>query len=198
MNAFLRVEPVVLVGRAIRLEPLALKHAEGLMAEATPDLFEYLFDRPEPWTVEGFRDYIDAIPRLPSRLPFAIIDLGSGKVVGTTSYFDIRPEHLGLEIGHTWIGPRYQSTHVNPESKYLLLRHAFEVLGCVRVQMKTDLRNERSQSAMAKLGARREGLLRRHMVRPDGYVRDTVLFSITDIEWPDVRVGLERRLGWRE
>lgn len=196
MTSPLHVEPVVLEGRSVRLEPLEATHAEGLMLAATPELFEYLFDRPEPWTVDGFRTYIQAIPRLPARLPFAIVDLESGSAIGTTSYFDIRPEHLGLEIGYTWIGPQWQGGRVNPESKYLLLRHAFETLGCVRVQLKTDLRNLQSQRAMAKLGAQREGVLRRHMVRPDGYVRDTVLFSITDLEWPEVRAALERRLRW--
>ncbi|HRI42923.1 MAG TPA: GNAT family protein [Fimbriimonadaceae bacterium] len=196
MTSPLRLEPVVLEGRSIRLEPLAAVHAQGLMEAATPELFEYLFDRPDPWTIEGFRAYVEAIPRLPARLPFAMVDIGVGRAIGTTSYFDIRSEHLGLEIGYTWIGARHQGTHVNPESKYLLLRHAFEILGCVRVQLKTDMRNLRSQRAMAKLGARREGVLRRHMVRPDGYVRDTVLFSITDEEWPEVRSTLEARLGW--
>lgn len=197
MNSGLRVEPVVLEGRTLRLEPLEARHAEGLLEVADPVIFDYLFDYPDPWTLDGFRAYIDAIPRLPARLAFAIVDLHRGKAIGTTSYFDIRTEHLGLEIGYTWIGTAHQGTHVNPESKYLLLRHAFEVLGCVRVQLKTDLRNLQSQRAMEKLGARREGVLRRHMVRPDGYVRDTVLFAITDLDWPEVRSALEERLGWR-
>jgi RimJ/RimL family protein N-acetyltransferase len=116
--------------------------------------------------------------------------------VGTTSYFDIRPEHRGLEIGYTWLGKAYQGTHINPENKYLLLRHAFETLGAIRVQLKTDRRNLQSQAAIAKLGAKLEGTLRKHSIMEDGYIRDAVMFSVIDLEWPEVKAGLERRLGY--
>ncbi len=113
-----------------------------------------------------------------------------------TSYLDIRPQDRALEIGFTWVAKPYQATAVNPECKYLLLRHAFEEQGAVRVQLKTDLRNLQSQAAIAKLGAVREGVLRKHMVMPDGHVRDTVMYSVTNDEWPAVRRRLEERLGY--
>jgi RimJ/RimL family protein N-acetyltransferase len=130
------------------------------------------------------------------RLPFAIVLRETGQPVGSTSYFDIRPAHRGLEIGYTWYAQAYQGTHINPENKYLLLRHAFETLGAVRVQLKTDKRNLRSQHAIAKLGAKLEGTLRKHTILENGYIRDTVMFSITDDEWPEVKAGLEARLGY--
>jgi RimJ/RimL family protein N-acetyltransferase len=108
---------------------------------------------------------------------------------------DIRPKHMGLEIGTTWIGRAHQGTKVNPESKLLLLAHAFERLGCERVQLKTDGRNLQSQHAIEKLGAVKEGVLRKHMIMPDGFVRDTVMYSIVAAEWPDVKRGLEARLA---
>jgi RimJ/RimL family protein N-acetyltransferase len=120
----------------------------------------------------------------------------TGQSVGVTCYMDIRPAHRGLEIGSTWIARPYQGTRVNPESKYLLLRHAFENLGAVRVQLKTDGRNRQSQAAIAKLGAQREGVLRKHLILQDGYIRDTVMFSIIAEEWPAVKAGLETRLGY--
>ncbi len=109
---------------------------------------------------------------------------------------DVRPAHRGLEIGYTWIARAYQGTRVNPECKYLLLRHAFEKLGAIRVQLKTDGRNLQSQHAIEKLGAVKEGVLRKHLILPDGYVRDTVMYSITDSEWPHVKSRLEARLGY--
>jgi len=133
----------------------------------------------------------------------AVDDLGrdgaflgaTGEPIGSTSYLDIRPQHRGLEIGRTWIGKRWQGTVVNPESKYLLLRHAFESLGAVRVQFKTDANNIRSQRAIEKLGARREGVLRRYQVRSNGCHRDSVMYSIIDEEWPEVKARLEARLA---
>ena len=113
-----------------------------------------------------------------------------------TSYLDIRPRDLGVEIGFTWIAASCQRTAVNPESKYLLLRHAFDDQKAQRVQLKTDLRNVQSQKALEKLGAVREGVLRKHMMRPDGHLRDTVMYSIIAEEWPQVCAGLEARLGY--
>ncbi|HYG64117.1 MAG TPA: GNAT family protein, partial [Thermoanaerobaculia bacterium] len=119
----------------------------------------------------------------------------TGEPVGCSAYLEIRPAHRGLEIGRTWIARRWQGTRVNPESKYVLLRHAFEALGAVRVQFKTDFNNLHSQRAIEKLGARREGVLRRYQMRANGSFRDTVMYSITDGEWPEVRAGLEARLA---
>jgi RimJ/RimL family protein N-acetyltransferase len=125
-------------------------------------------------------------------LPFVIFDRETGQIVGTTRYADISPEHRSLEIGWTWYHPSVWRSRVNTECKYLLLRHGFETLGTVRIQLKTDLRNERSQKAITRLGAVREGVLRNHRIMKDGYVRHTVMFSIMDSEWPDVKQRLEQ------
>ena len=127
-------------------------------------------------------------------LPFAVIHLESGKAIGCTRYLEIHPEHRNLEIGGTWYGAPYQGTGVNTEAKYLLLHHAFEILGCIRVQLKTDLRNVRSQRAIERIGAQKEGILRDHMILPDGTIRSSVYYSILKTEWPDVKAMLEERL----
>lgn len=192
----MQIEPVSLEGRTIRLEPLERTHADGLLKAADPDIFRLLTGAPKTWDVPGFEGYIDALLAQPAFLPFAIVARESEQAIGTTSYMDIRTAHRGLEIGSTWIGRAYQGTQINPECKYLLLRHAFEVLDFVRVQLKTDGRNQHSQRAIAKLGAKYEGSLRRHMILPDGYIRDTVMFSIISDEWPQVKAGLAARLGY--
>jgi RimJ/RimL family protein N-acetyltransferase len=127
--------------------------------------------------------------------PFAVVHLASGKLAGATRYMDIRAAHRGLEIGGTWYGTEYQRTPVNTEAKYLLLRHAFEVLGCIRVQFKADSRNERSLRAIERLGAVREGVLRNHMILDDGTYRHSVYYSILDGEWPVVKARLEEKLA---
>ncbi|MGH0036384.1 MAG: GNAT family N-acetyltransferase [Myxococcota bacterium] len=187
------VEPVTLEGRTVRLEPLAESHAADLAEAASEDLFAYHFP-PAELTAEGFGAQIAGLRSTPGWLPFATVLRETGRAVGMTSYLDIRPPHRGLEIGFTWIGRPWQGTAVNPEAKLLQLRHAFEALLALRVQLKTDARNLQSQAALEKLGAKREGTLRKHMVLADGHVRDTVMFSITDDDWPAVRAGLERRL----
>lgn len=189
------IQPITLTGREARLEPLSVEHAEALAGAATPDLFTYHFP-PREFSPAGFREAIAFLHTLPAFCPFAIIASEDGRAIGMTSYLDIRPEHRGLEIGFTWIAKPYQGTSINPECKYMLLRHAFDDQGAVRVQLKTDLRNVQSQGAIAKLGAVREGVLRKHMLLRDGYIRDTVMYSITDDEWPDVRKRLETRLGY--
>jgi len=195
-SASMDVKPVTLTGRTLRLEPLTMEHAEGLRRVAVPDMFTYGVIMPHEWTDEGWLDYMLRFLAIPGRVPFAIVLLDTEQPVGTTSYFDIRPEHRGLEIGYTWIGKAYQGTQVNPENKYLLLRHAFETLGAIRVQLKTDGRNFQSQRAMAKLGAKLEGTMRHQVILPDGYRRDNVMFSIIVEEWPEVKEGLEARLGY--
>ena len=144
----------------------------------------------------AFRDYLQRLLDTADMRPFTIRRAESGAPVGVTTYMEIRPAHRGLEIGSTWLARPAQGTAINPEAKYLLLRHAFETLGAVRVQLKTDGRNLQSQRAIAKLGALREGVLRRHMILPDGYIRDTVMFSVIAEEWPAVKAGLEARLGY--
>ncbi len=197
--AVMRVAPVRLDGRAIWLEPLREDHAADLFEAArTPELFTYFryHFRPETWNVEGFREFIRATYQRPDACPFAIVFRASGKAIGQTCYLSIRPADFALEIGATWIGPDYQGTAVNPESKFLLLRHAFETLGAVRVEIKTDSRNTHSRRAIEKLGAKQEGILRKHLIMPDGYIRDSVIFSILDDEWPVIRARLIERLGY--
>ena len=128
-------------------------------------------------------------------LPFAVIHLASGRVAGATRYLNIMPKDRGLEIGGTWYGTDFQRTPVNTECKYLLLSHAFETLKCIRVQLKTDKRNERSQKAIERLGAKKEGILRNHMILPDGRYRDSVFYSILDTEWLDVKKNLEEMMA---
>ena len=128
-------------------------------------------------------------------LPFAIVARANGQVVGSTRYANIERTDRRLEIGWTWIARAAQRTPVNTETKYLLLRHAFEVLGCIRVEFKTDVLNERSRAALLRIGAKQEGVLRSHMITASGRVRDSVYFSIVAAEWPAVKAGLEEKLG---
>ena len=127
-------------------------------------------------------------------LPFATVDRATGTIIGSTRYAAIEPTHRRVEIGWTWLGRAWQRTAANTEAKYLMLRHAFETLGCVRVELKTDALNERSRAAIRRIGAREEGTLRRHMVTSTGRIRDTVYYSILDAEWTQVKAELERRL----
>jgi RimJ/RimL family protein N-acetyltransferase len=190
----MEVAPVTLEGRIVRLEPLDAVHAEALAEAASPELFAYHFP-PEELTAAGFAGQIEGLRQAPNMLPFAQVLRETGRAVGITSYLDIQPHNRALEIGFTWLGKAWQGTAVNPEAKLLLLRHAFETLGALRVQLKTDARNAQSQAALAKLGAVREGVLRKQMTLPDGHQRDTVMFSITDDEWPEVRRRIEARLA---
>ena len=194
----MHVEPVTLVGRVVRLEPLSLEHVPGLARVGLEDeiwrYMRYGWVRSEA----QMRQWVEELLRLQERgsdLPFAVIHLESGEPAGATRYLEIRPEDRGVEIGGTWYGVRHQRTAVNTECKYLLLRHAFETLGCIRAQFKTDLRNERSQRALERLGAVKEGVLRKHMILPDGAVRDSVYYSVIDSEWPAVKRRLEEMLG---
>ena len=193
----MQVEPITLTGKHIRLEPLSEAHLDGLSAVGfEPSIWRYIPHEPID-SREKMAGLIQNLLRKKStgaELPFAVIHLESGLPIGSTRYMDIHPEHRGLEIGGTWYGKAFQRTAVNTEAKYLLLRHAFETLGCIRVQLKTDLRNERSQKAIARIGALREGVLRNHIIMADGYFRDTVFFSILDREWPAVKLNLETLL----
>ncbi len=193
----LPLKPVTLTGQHIRLEPLSMDHVPALaVAGRDPSLWRYM-----PYGDSGSDTFMhnwvtDQLERAThaTDLPFAVIHLASGEPIGATRYMDIRLHDRGLEIGGTWYAPVYQRTAVNTEAKLLLLRHAFEAVGCIRVQLKTDLRNERSQRAIARLGAVREGVLRDHMLMPDGHRRSSVYFSILEAEWPVVKAGLEEKL----
>jgi RimJ/RimL family protein N-acetyltransferase len=186
--------PIVLEGVNARLEPLEAKHAEGLFAIGQDEtIWRYLL-RPKLVSLDDARNFVDEAVKVAAtgtQLPFAIIDQKCNRVAGSTRYLDIRASDRAIEIGSTWLGREFQRTAINTECKYLLLRHAFEELGAVRVTLKTDGRNEQSQRAIERLGAVREGVLRKHMILWDGYIRDTVYYSILDSEWPDVKRRLE-------
>jgi RimJ/RimL family protein N-acetyltransferase len=190
--------PIMLQGNAVMLQPLDERHAEDLFQAAQdPDIWRYM-PVPAPVRSEDMRRIIASALRLAAgggELPFAIVERAGGKAIGSTRYMDIQPENRGLEIGWTWLGRAYWRTAINTECKYLLLWHAFETLGAIRVQLKTDLRNERSQQAIARLGALREGVLREHRILHDGYRRSSVYFSILEQEWPAVRARLEAFLA---
>ncbi len=179
----------------MRLEPLSEAHGPDLAAAgAEEEIWRYL-PVAAPKDEAGMARLVTAAlheAERGGRQPFAIIRMESGRAVGSTSYLDIAPEHRRIEIGWTWLGAEGRRSAINTECKYLLLRHAFETLGCGRVQLKTDGRNLRSQAAIERIGAKREGILRQHMVMPDGFVRDTVMYALIAPEWPAVKARLER------
>jgi RimJ/RimL family protein N-acetyltransferase len=182
--------PVTLELNGVRLEPLAPHHADGLRAAAQDgELWKLrITSVPEP---EQAQAYIDAaLGMRPGRLAFAVIDAATDEVIGSTSYHDIVPNIGRVEIGYTWYGQSRQRSHVNTSCKLLLLTHAFETLGCALVGFRTDNYNFRSQAAIERLGAKKDGVLRHHMQRRDGTVRDTVMYSIVRGEWPEVKAQL--------
>ncbi len=185
----------VLKGKGIRLEPLGEEHAQGLYnrGRSAPD---WAF-MPRACFVDlaDTRQWISEALNAPDQQPFAIVEMHKDRVVGSTRYLNIRAEHRSLEIGWTWLGQEWQRTGVNTEAKLLLLTHAIERLGCVRVEFKADSRNLRSQRALERIGATREGVLRNHMIVQGNYVRDSVYFSIIDKDWPAVKKKLQRLLS---
>jgi N-acetyltransferase len=186
--------PVTLTGRFIRLEPMTEAHIPGLTAVGLDaGIWEHMLYG-EVRSEEDIRRWVRDILSRPD-LPFVVIHLESGRVAGATRYLNMAPEHRGLEIGGTWYGKEFQRTPVNTECKYLLLKYAFQTMDCIRVQFKTDLLNVRSQKAIERLGARREGVLRNHMILPDGRFRNSVFYSILDTEWPEVKDKLEGMLA---
>jgi N-acetyltransferase len=188
--------PRILRGRFIALEPVTDMHREGLRAAAAgqPDSFRYMpISAAE--TFEAWWDDLNSDMAKGARIVFAVRRLADDTIVGSTSYGNIVPEHARAEIGWTWYAKAAQATAVNPEAKLLLLKNAFETAGYKRVEFKTDARNARSRAAIAKLGAKEEGVFRSHMWMPDGSRRDTVYFSVTDAEWTAVKAGLEARLA---
>ena len=198
MKNDLWITPVTLMGNFVRLEPLSEAHVPGLASVGCDDRIWKLMLYGLIRTEEDMRRWVCKLLEAQvsgSDLPFAVIHLASGRVVGATRYMDIHPEHRGLEIGGTWYGLEFQRTVVNTESKYLLLQYAFEELKTIRVQFKADLRNERSWRALERIGAKREGILRNHYILPDGVVRDSVYYSIIDQEWPGIKYKLEGMLN---
>ena len=193
----MEVKPVVLTGDYVRLEPMTEDHIPGLAEIGVGQPFWDFMLYGNISTVDDMRSWVlDILSRAEkgTDLPFVALHLASGRVAGATRYLNIMPKDRGLEIGGTWYGPEFQRTVVNTECKYLLLCHAFETLGCIRVQLKTDLRNERSQRAIERIGAVKEGVLRNHMILPDGRYRHSVFYSILDMEWPEVKRRLEEML----
>ena len=191
----LRPERIALEGRFVRLEPLEERHRDDLLAAAAEDplTFRYMGADLSVGS-DAWPAYLADALR-PEYVAWATVERASGRAVGSTRFGDIAPEHDRVEIGWTWIAPSRQRTAVNTEAKLLQLSYAFDTLGAGRVALKTDLRNERSQGAIERLGAVREGVLRRHIRLPDGHVRDTVYYSILADEWPAVKARLEERLS---
>lgn len=190
--------PVVLYGEHVRLEPLDSRHAEQLLEEAQNDDIWRFMPVPRPHGVADVQDMIDRAWKAAAEgdeVPFAIVADQSDRAVGSTRFLEIRRPDRALEIGWTWLGSASQRTLVNTETKFLLLRHAFDELGALRVQFRIDGRNEPSQRAIERIGAVREGTLRHHRITWDGVYRDTVYYSILAAEWPEVKTRLEGLLG---
>ena len=189
----MNISPITLTGQFVRLEPLSMDHLQDLCLVGLDDeIWRYMV---YGWvrSEQDMRNWIAEILKRQEKgtdLPFAVIDLKSGKAIGATRYMEIRAKDRGLEIGGTWYGRAYQRSVVNTECKYLLLQHAFEGLGCIRVQFKTDLRNIRSQKAIERIGATKEGIFRNHMILPDGTIRHSVYYSIIVEEWQSVKAHL--------
>jgi RimJ/RimL family protein N-acetyltransferase len=191
------ISPITLTGQVVRLEPLSEAHVAGLAQVGLDENIWRFMLYGKIQTEEQLRGWVQEILRRQAcgtDLAFTVFHLASSAAAGCTRYLEIRREHRSLEIGGTWYGPAFQRTAVNTECKYLLLRHAFEDLGCIRVQFKTDLRNERSQRAIERLGAKKEGILRNHLITPEGLFRHSVYYSILEDEWPGVKAHLERIL----
>ena len=192
------VAAIVLEGRQVRLEPLREDHLAGLAAVGLDEeLWRWI---PSPVrTAEEMAAYIGIALREQNQgvsLPFALVERGTGRLIGSTRYGNIDRTNHRVEIGWTWVGREWQRTAINTEAKYLLLKHAFETLGCIRVELKTDSLNERSRAAILRIGAREEGTFRNHMITASGRIRHTVYYSIVDSEWHSVKARLEARLNF--
>jgi RimJ/RimL family protein N-acetyltransferase len=196
MSAEMNVSPVTLEGRHVRLEPLSQAHHGDLSAVGlAEELWRWI---PTPVrTREEMSGYVQTALDEQVRgvsLPFALIEKAGNRAIGSTRYGNIDRTHHRVEIGWTWVAPAWQRTAANTEAKYLLLRHAFETLGCIRVELKTDSLNEKSRNAILRIGAREEGTFRNHMITASGRIRHTVYFSILDSEWPEVKSRLQTML----
>lgn len=192
------ITPLTLEGSTVRLEPIRLGHAQ-LFWEVAQDAVDEIF-RWIPYSVKTLADFEALVAKAfaeqerEESVVFATVERASGRVIGSTRFMNIDRTNRRVEIGSTWIAPAWQRTAVNTEAKYLMLRHAFETWGCVRVELKTDALNEKSRNAILRIGAREEGTLRKHVVTWTGRIRDSVYFSILDTEWPAVKSRLEERL----
>ena len=192
----MKTAPITLCGRHVILETLSMAHMDSL-CEVGLDKSLWEWTPNQVLSTNAMRDYIDLALRGlndGSMLPFVILEAPRKKAVGCTRFCAIDPDNRRVEIGWTWVGLRWQQTAINTETKLLLLRHAFESLGCVRVELKTDALNERSRQAILRIGANEEGILRKHIITDSGRFRDTVYYSILDTEWPAVRERLQKSL----
>jgi RimJ/RimL family protein N-acetyltransferase len=191
------IEPVTLKGRHVTLEPLTLGHQEALAAAAADgELWNLWYTSvPAPGREREYIETALAMRENLGALPFAVRDAASGDIVGSTRYFNVEAAHRRLEIGHTWYAKRVQRTPLNTEAKLLLLGHAFETLDTIAVEFRTHFMNHQSRAAIARLGAKEDGVLRNHQIGRDGVLRDTVVFSIIESEWPAVRANLKYKLA---
>ncbi len=189
------IEPVTLTGRHVQLEPLAAVHHDALIAEASDgELWKLWYTSvPSPQTMRSWLETALSM-RAHDDLAFAIRDMRDGSIVGSTRYFRVDAANRRLELGHTWYARRAQRTGINTEAKLLLLGHAFEALNCIAVELRTHWMNQQSREAIARLGAKQDGVLRNHQRMADGTLRDTVVFSIIDAEWPTVKRHLQYKL----
>jgi RimJ/RimL family protein N-acetyltransferase len=193
------LEPIVLEGNFVRLEPMTLGHHAALSEVGLdPEIWRYTLVVVS--TPEDMRSYMESALKLQregTTLPFVTIERSSGRVVGSTRFGNYDAENRRIEIGWTWIARPWQRTTINTEAKYLMLSHAFERLRCVRVELKTDVLNTASRKAMLRIGAKEEGILRKHALVWDGRYRDSIYYSILDEEWPDVKLQLQRMMRRR-
>ena len=193
----MKIAPVTLEGQHVRLEPLSKAHVPGLSEVGLyEDLWRWIPTQVR--TKQEMSEYVQTALDEQSRgvsLPFAIVEKATGRVIGSTRYGNIDRTHHRVEIGWTWVAKSWQRTAVNTEAKFLLLSHAFEALGCMRVELKTDSLNERSRTAILRIGANEEGTFRKHMITASGRIRHTVYFSILDSEWPEVKARLKSKLN---
>ncbi len=192
------VTPITLEGSVVRLDPIRREHAAlfwDAAKDALDDIFQWI-----PYRMKTRDDFDRLLEKMLAEqqrgdsVVFATVERASGEIIGSTRFMNIDRSNRRVEIGSTWIAPAWQRTAVNTEAKYLMLRHAFEVWKCFRVELKTDALNQRSRNAILRIGAKEEGTLRRHVITWTGRVRDSVYFSILDLEWPEVRAKLETRL----
>jgi RimJ/RimL family protein N-acetyltransferase len=197
MDVSRRIEPVILEGRKVRLEPLALEHVPRLAEVALdPAIWQWTIARPTDEA--GLRAWAEAAlasRAAGSEFPFVTLEASTGRPIGSSRFMNIVLEHRRVEIGWTWVAPAWQRTGANREAKLLMMGHAFNTLGCRRVEFKTDSLNEPSRTALLGIGAQFEGIFRNHMVMPDGRMRHSAYYSVIDDEWPAVRAGLERSLA---
>jgi len=197
LNKPLNIQPVTLEGRHVRLEPLSFDHHAALSEVGLAEELWLWIPHPVR-TLEDMREYIATALRWQaegSALPFATVERATGKVIGSTRFMNIDKMNRRVEIGSTWLTPAWQRTAANTEAKFLMLRHAFETLGCLRVELKTDSLNEKSRNAILRIGAKEEGIFRNHMVTSTGRIRHSVYYSIIDSEWPSVKARLEEKLA---